>query len=132
MKILIVEDERRFREMLSSIFNSEGFSVISASNGEEGLKIAESEIPDVILLDIILPKKDGFEVLEGLKKKNRLSKIPVIVLTNLEDNRDVQRALSLGAYTYLVKANYTLDEIVEKVNFFLRSKKHNENRARTT
>lgn len=114
-KILIIEDERRFREMLTSIFSSEGFSVISASNGEDGLNIAESEAPDIILLDLILPKKDGFEVLEGLKSKDRLSKIPVIVLTNLDDNHDVQKAISLGAYTYLVKANYTLDEIVEKV-----------------
>jgi len=79
------------------------------------LNLAKSQKPDLILLDLILPKKDGFEVLKELKKDESTKEIPVIVLTNLEDIESVEKAIELGANTYLVKAQYTLNEVIQKV-----------------
>jgi len=114
-KILAIEDETRLQKMLEEIFKQGGFELFSANDGVSGLKLAEEKMPDIILLDLILPKKNGFDVLKELKANPRLAKIPVVVLTNLEGARDIEKALSLGAYTYLVKANYSLDDILKKV-----------------
>ena len=114
-KILIVEDEEDLREAMVDKLTREGFQVDEARNGEEGLEVALRERPDLILLDLILPKKDGFAVLKELKDHPETSDIPVIVLTNLETARDVEKILSLGATTYLVKVNYDLADIVKKV-----------------
>ena len=89
--------------------------MIGALDGEVGLKLAKSGKPDLILLDLILPKIDGFEVLKKIKPDPETKDIPVIVLTNLEESEDVQRAIDLGAKNYLVKANYSLREVVEKI-----------------
>lgn len=113
-KILFIEDEPRLQQTLQEVFKNEGFEIFSANDGETGLGLAEEKSPDLIMLDLILPKKNGFDVLKELKSNPRLSNIPVIVLTNLEGAQDIEKALSLGAYTYLVKANYSLDEILEK------------------
>lgn len=113
-KILFIEDEPRLQQTLQESFKGEGFEIFSANDGEAGLNLAEEKFPDLIMLDLILPKKNGFDVLKELKSNPRLSDIPVIVLTNLEGAQDIEKALSLGAYTYLVKANYSLDEILEK------------------
>lgn len=114
-KILFIEDERRFQETLGAKLQKEGYEMLAAFDGESGLKMVEEEKPDLILLDLILPKKDGFKVLEILKAKPELSPIPVIVVTNLESKKDIEKALSLGVRSYLVKASYTLDEIAQKV-----------------
>ncbi|MBU2109527.1 response regulator [Patescibacteria group bacterium] len=114
-KILAIEDETRLQKMLEEIFKQGGFELFSANDGVSGLKLAEEKMPDIILLDLILPKKNGFDVLKELKANPRLAKIPVVVLTNLEGAQDIEKALSLGAYTYLVKANYSLDDILKKV-----------------
>ena len=114
-KILFVEDEARLQKLLTETFISEGFEVISALDGEAGLAQAEEQHPDIILLDLILPKKDGFTVLKELKENPKTKDIPVIVLTNLETVKDIERILSLGATTYLVKVNYDLADIVQKV-----------------
>ncbi len=92
---------------------------MSALDGEIGLRRAQEDLPDLILLDLILPKKDGFEVLKELKSDERTQKIPVIILSNLEGSADVFRAMELGATTYLVKTNYRLEEVVEKVKGLL-------------
>jgi len=84
-------------------------------DGEIGLSMAKKEKPDLILLDLILPKKAGFEVLQELKNEPETMEIPVIVLTNLESPDDVEKALELGAKTYLIKSNYNLEEILQKV-----------------
>ena len=89
--------------------------MISAMDGEEGFRLAKSEQPDLILLDLILPKLNGFEVLKRLKEEKATEDIPVIVLTNLEGMGDVEKALELGAMTYLVKANYSLEEVLQKI-----------------
>jgi len=92
-----------------------GFQMFSALDGEVGLRLALSENPDLIILDLILPKFDGFEVLKRLKSSPETKKIPVIILTNLEGMEDIDKALELGATTYLVKTQYTLEEVIEKV-----------------
>ena len=119
-KILFVEDEPSLQKAVSEVLVQEGFEALSAPDGEEGLKITREEKPDLILLDLILPKKDGFEVLKELKADEKLKDIPVIVLTNLEGIGDVEKALSLGAKTYLVKANYELEDLLKMVKEHLR------------
>lgn len=114
-KILFIEDEMRLQEALTAKLKNEGYEVFSALDGDEGLKMAEEKKPDLILLDIILPKKDGFKVLENLKAKPELSSIPVIILTNLESEKDIERCLNYGVYSYLAKANYSLEEIAQKI-----------------
>lgn len=121
-KILFIEDEMNLQQSLASRLKdekNEQFEMISALDGEIGLRQAREKMPDLIILDLILPKKDGFEVLKELKSDPELGRIPVIVLTNLEGSRDVERALSLGASTYLVKANYSLDEMIGKIKKIL-------------
>lgn len=114
-KILFIEDEPTLQKTLGEVLAQEGFKVFSALDGEKGIKMVKKEKPDLILLDLILPKKDGFEVLKEMKKDEKLKDIPVIILTNLEGMSDVEKALSLGATTYLVKANYKLEDVVEKI-----------------
>lgn len=121
-RILIVEDEATMQKILEDFLNQEGFKTKVASNGEEGIKMAKEETFDLMLLDIILPKKDGFEVLEELKKDGRSAKLPVILLTNLSDPGDIQRAIDLGAKTYLVKSEYQLEEIAKKIKQYLNIK----------
>lgn len=91
------------------------YAAVSAFDGEAGLAAAEKEKPDLILLDIILPKKDGFAFLQEMKQNPNIASIPVIVLTNLEDSADIERALGLGAQIFLVKTDYQLEEIAEKI-----------------
>ena len=114
-KILFIEDEQTLQKTISRYLEQEGYQVNNALDGEIGLEIAKKEKPDLILLDIILPKKNGFEVLKELKEDETTKDIPVIILTNLEGNNDVEKALSLGATTYLIKANYKLEEISNKI-----------------
>lgn len=114
-KILFVEDEEALQKTLGEYLRREGFEVTPALDGELGLKLANEVKPDLILLDIILPKIDGLEVLKNLKENKQTKEIPVIILTNLENLEEVQKALELGATTYLVKANYSLEEVVEKI-----------------
>jgi two-component system, sensor histidine kinase and response regulator len=114
-KILVVEDEATLQKAMVDILNMNGFTALGASDGEEGLKMTKSERPDIILLDIIMPKMNGFEVLKALKADDATKGIPVIMLTNLESSNDIEQALSLGAMTYLVKSNYELDDILKRV-----------------
>lgn len=113
--ILFIEDEEALRDAFREAFKRHGYTIRDAANGEDGLQIAQQELPDIILLDLILPKKSGFEVLKELRNNPTTKHIPVIVLTNLEGSEDVEQALAHGATTYLVKANYSLDDIVAKV-----------------
>ncbi len=114
-KILFIEDEYRFQKTLGEFLREEGYEIVSALDGESGLDLAKREDPDLILLDLILPKKHGLDVLKELKADNQTKNIPVIILTNLETTEDVQKALELGATTYLVKANYSPEDILEKI-----------------
>ena len=114
-KILFVEDESTLQKTFGEILKQEGYEMIPALDGEIGLRLANTKKPDLILLDLILSKVHGFEVLKKLKEDNETKDIPVIVLTNLEGIGDVDKAIELGATTYLVKANYSLEEVIEKI-----------------
>ena len=113
--ILFIEDESALQKTFEEILRQEGYEMISALDGEIGLKLAKMKKPDLILLDLILPKIHGFEVLKELKEDEKTKEIPIIVLTNLEGLKDVDKALELGAKTYLVKANYSLEEVITKI-----------------
>ena len=119
-KILIIEDEATLQRALSEFLTAEGFEVVGASDGEEGLNMAKTKNPDLILLDIILPKKDGYEVLAEIKKDEKIDKVPVVLLTNLETAEDIQKAFDAGATTYLVKSNYRLEDIAKKIKEILK------------
>lgn len=114
-KILFVEDESVLQKTFGEVLTKRGYKVVSALDGEIGLRLAKTELPDLILLDLVLPKLNGFEVLKELKDDTETRAIPVIILTNLEGVNDVDKAIGLGATTYLVKTNYSLQELVEKV-----------------
>ncbi len=114
-KILFIEDESALQTTFGDVLGKEGYEVVSALDGEEGLKLVRAIKPDLVLLDLILPKMDGFEVLKKIKEDPEIKDIPVVILTNLEESSDVQKAIELGAKNYLVKANYNLNEVAEKI-----------------
>lgn len=114
-KIVIIEDEVALQDALKKAFTAEGYEVYQGFDGEEGLAVIKDKKPDMILLDLILPKKHGFEVLEEMKKSDDIKDIPVLVLTNLEESTEVMKAIELGARGYLIKANYALKEVLAKV-----------------
>lgn len=114
-KILIIEDDKFLRQLIVQKILQEGYNILEAVDGEEGLKKIKEEKPDLILLDLILPGIDGFEVLSQMRKEDFLSQIPVIILSNLGQKEDVERGLNLGAIDYLIKAHFTPGEIIEKV-----------------
>lgn len=113
--ILLVEDDEFLAELYATKLNLEGFEVLSAADGKKGLKLAQDKHPDVVLLDIILPKLDGFEVLQALKDDPATKEIPVILLTNLNQRDEVKRGLGLGAADYLIKAHFMPSEVVKKI-----------------
>jgi len=119
MKILIIEDEEALSSVLKEKFETEGYFVSVAKNGEEGLALVDRAMPDIILLDLILPKLDGFQVLEALKADPDKKSIPVVVLSNLGEDDSIKRAILLGAADYFVKSQHPIKEIVEKVKFQL-------------
>lgn len=112
---LIVEDDKFLIKAYQIKFNSAGFNIIVAVDGVAGLELARKELPSLILLDLMLPKMNGFEFLKALKADEKTKDIPVIILSNLGQQGDREKALSLGAVDYLVKTDYKLEEIVKKV-----------------
>ncbi len=114
-RILVVEDDRFLRKAAEAALRRQGFTVLVASDGEEGLRLARSELPDLVLLDLIMPGLQGFEVLKLLKEDATTSAIPVIILSNLGQDSDVKKAMEAGAVDYLVKANLALDTLVARV-----------------
>jgi DNA-binding response OmpR family regulator len=111
----IVEDEKSLKNVLHDKFEEEGFHVISAQNGEQGLGLALQEHPDIILLDLIMPKMGGIEMLEELRKDSWGKNIPVIVLSNLNDSDHIAKAVEQGSFDYLVKTDHTLEDVVKRV-----------------
>lgn len=114
-KVLLVEDEKMLADMYATKFSMEGYSIVNAYDGKEGLEAAKREKPEIILLDIIMPKLDGFAVLKELRADDITKKIPVVLLTNLGQESDVKKGKDLGADDYFVKANHSPQEIVELV-----------------
>lgn len=120
-KIVLVEDDSFLAGMYVSKLNLEDFEVKLAENGEDGLKLATEIMPDLILLDILLPRMDGFEVLKKLKQNPSTADIPVILLTNLGQKKDVDRGLALGAEDYLIKAHFMPNEVIAKIKKILKT-----------
>lgn len=118
-KILIIEDDLVLKNALEEFLTSEGFDVSFAIDGQAGVEKVISDKPDLVLLDIVLPKKDGYEVLQEVKENKETSHIPIVLLTNLGGVADVEKALELGATTYLIKADYKLDEVTQKIKEIL-------------
>ena len=113
--ILIVEDEQPLRDALEDKLKKEGFVALIAKNGLEAVEVATAEKPDLILLDLMMPGKNGLDVLQEIRQNIGIFQTPVIVLTNLEATADIEKALEMGATTYLVKATYSLEEVVGKI-----------------
>ena len=114
-RILVAEDDRFLRKAAEMALKRRGYTVITAADGEEALRTAQSVLPDLILLDLIMPKLNGFDVLQALKKEALTAYIPVIILSNLGQDRDVQQAMEAGAAAYLVKTDLSLQSLVERV-----------------
>lgn len=119
-RLLVVEDDGVLQAALKDFLIAENFEVTCALDGEEGVVAAISQKPDLILLDIILPKKDGYSVIKEVRANEATKRIPIVLLTNLGSLNDVEKALELGATTYLVKADYKLEEVVAKVKEILK------------
>ncbi|MFH1537209.1 MAG: response regulator [Patescibacteria group bacterium] len=117
IKVLIVEDDRFLSELIATKLEKEGFAITLAGDGEVALEKLQGEVPDIILLDIMLPGIDGFEFLEKIKadKSAPSAKVPVLILSNFGQESKVEKGLALGANDYLVKANFTTAEIVDKI-----------------
>ena len=113
--ILVVEDDKFLRELIVRKLREEDLNISEAIDGEDGIKKIKEEKPDLVLLDLILPGIDGFEVLSKMKEDVSSAKIPVIILSNLGQKDDVERGFKLGAVDYLIKAHFTPGEIIEKV-----------------
>lgn len=121
-KILLVEDDTFISGMYQTKLSMLGYSVRVASDGEAGWAELQKEKPDLVLLDIVLPKKDGFEILGEIRANAALKGLPVILLTNLGQKPDVQKGLELGADDYIIKAHFTPTEVVEKIEKMLAKK----------
>ncbi len=120
--VLVIEDDKFLRELLVRKLTSEGFEVKNAIEAEAAFRILADSKPNIILCDIILPGMDGFEILGRIKSNPKTADIPVVILSNLGQKEDLDRAMALGATDFIVKANFTLDEIVAKVRSVLGSK----------
>ncbi|MDO8512707.1 MAG: response regulator [bacterium] len=121
-KILLVEDDTFISGMYQTKLSMLGYSVRVASDGEAGWAELQKEAPNIVLLDIVLPKKDGFEILSEIRASATLKNLPVILLTNLGQKPDVQKGLELGADDYIIKAHFTPTEVVEKIEKMLAKK----------
>lgn len=118
--ILIIEDDKFLRELIAQKLSKEGYNTSEAVDGEEGIKKIQQEKPNLVLLDLILPGIDGFEVLSKMQQDPLLAQIPVIILSNLGQKEDVEKGLKLGAVDYLIKAHFTPGEIIEKIKSALK------------
>ncbi len=118
--ILLVEDDSFISGMYQTKLTSMGYQVeIKEDGGTAWARLQQDPLPDLLLLDIVLPKKDGFEILEGLRADKRTKDLPIILLTNLGQKPDVERGIKLGANDYIIKAHYTPSEVVEKIKAIL-------------
>lgn len=115
MKVLLVEDDNFFREFYSKKLREKGLEVETAPDGEEGLKKLQTYTPDLVLLDIIMPKKDGFDVLTEMGKMGLITKIPVLVFSTLGQEKDVDRARQLGAKGYVNKSFFDFDKLYARI-----------------
>jgi len=114
-RILVVEDDKFLRDLLVNKLKDEGLEVGAVTDGKEAYEYLDKDLPDVIVLDLILPDLNGFDILERITKDARTSGVPVIVLSNLDQKEDIDKAMSLGAVDFMIKANFSLTEILARI-----------------
>lgn len=119
-KVLLVEDDQTLLEMYELKFKEAGFDLILAADGESGLELAKKEMPAVVLLDIMMPKMDGFAVLTQLRQDDATKNIVILMLSNLGQQTDIEKGKQLGAQDYVVKASMTPTQVVEKVKSYIK------------
>ena len=117
--VLIIEDDSYISDMYRIKLESENFEVVTAKDGIVGIRIIEKQKPDIVLLDIVMPKIDGFSVLKTIKRNPELKEIPIVLLTNLSQKENVERGFELGADSYIIKAHFTPSEVVKKIKDIL-------------
>ncbi|MBI3485520.1 response regulator [Candidatus Daviesbacteria bacterium] len=115
-KILVAEDDKFLANAYRIKLTKAGFEVMMVGDGEEALAALNKFIPDLILLDLVMPKKDGFAALQEIKKDERLKNIPVIIASNLGQKEDIEKGLKLGAIDFIIKSDLSMDELVKKIN----------------
>ncbi|MCK4454369.1 response regulator [Candidatus Parcubacteria bacterium] len=118
--ILLVEDDPSLIDIYTTKLKQDGFSVRVAKNGQEAFELLKKEVPDLLVLDIVLPQVDGWDVLSKIKENKKWEKIPIVILSNLGQKAEVEKGLKLGAEEYLIKAHYTPSEIVEEIKKILK------------
>ena len=114
-RVLLAEDDRFLRKSAETALKRHGFTVVAAVDGEEALRLARAAPPDLVLLDLIMPRMQGFEVLRALKADPATAPIPVVILSNLGQDGDMKQAMDAGAAGYFVKANLSLQDLVKRV-----------------
>ena len=119
-KILLIEDDPFLSSLLGNRLKKEGFDLISSKSGNEAVKSLKASAADLVLLDLILPEKSGFEVLEDIKSDPQVAKTPVMIISNLGQEMDIEKAKDLGAMDYVVKAKISIDDLVKKIKDFLK------------
>jgi len=119
IKILIAEDDKYLRNAMRVKLEKSGFTVITVGDGQEAIDQIKASIPALVVLDLLMPVKDGFTVLQEIKNDPAAQKIPVIVASNLGQKEDIDKAMHLGAIDYIIKTNMTLGELVEKITKFI-------------
>lgn len=120
MKILIIEDEDMLSNVIKEEFSDAGYVIEVAKDGEEALGLAKNFLPQLILLDLVLPKKGGLDVLSEIKSDPELKKVPVIILSNMAEDESIKKALAMGAEDYFIKAQNSISEILEKVRKYIK------------
>ncbi len=118
--ILLVEDDPFLIDIYTTKLEQDGFSVNVAKNGQEAFELLKKKVPDLLVLDIVLPQTDGWDVLGKIKENEKWRKIPVVILSNLGQKAEVEKGLRLGAEKYLIKAHYTPAEVVEEIKKILK------------
>lgn len=124
-KILLVEDDRFILDMYKNKLEKSGFKVECAEDGASAIRIAKEFMPNVILLDVVMPLMDGFETLEAIKKENSTKDIPIILLTNLGQKKSVEKGLKMGAKDYIIKAHFNPSEVISKVMSIVEGENNN-------
>ena len=114
-KIVFVEDDKALHQTVGEALKEEGFEFISVFDGDSATEVIKKELPDLVILDLVLPGKDGFEILREIRKYPATKSLPVIVLTNLDNFESIQQALELGSTMYLVKMNYSMQDLIQKI-----------------
>ncbi len=119
--LLVAEDDQFYANLYRTKLEKEGFGVVTAANGKETLELLKQHSPNLIILDLVMPEMDGFEVLKKIKEEKNLRDVPVIILSNLGQQEDIDRAQALGVFKYIVKSNVSIHQMVESVEEALTS-----------